>query len=361
MGDGFASRIFGTTMMSNTRFDLKKVRLFDWAILGAFLIGLLVLGVVFYYPFLAERHYREGFNFDAAKRHRYAIEEFQQAIEYAPWESQYWMALGRAYESAADQATQKSEKLRFYKEALACYDTTVDLDIKNPWHYSRLGSVYLNMIGLAKDQTEADLFLRQSEFYTRKAAETDNQNPLFQLNLAYFLHRLGNFDEALLYYEKTLSYDDRFAEAYYNMADIYRRRKEPEKALQAYLNVLQQNPDFSGINVALSNFYMEQGDLAKAAPLLERELKQRPDYVEGINNLGAIYYQLKNWDRASELYEQLVRLYPGNEKMMLAYAQCLVLDRKPNMALAALEDFLVAYPDAQEVRSRYQSFRRDYR
>jgi len=345
-------------MMSNTVFDLKKVRFVNWAILAAFFVVLIVLGVAFYYPFLAERHYREGFNFDAGQRYRYAIEEFQTAVDYAPWESQYWMALGRSYESYADKETQKSEKVRLYREAINCYNETVSLDHKNPWHYSRLGSVYLNLTGFADNQSEADAYLKQAEFYTRKAAEVDNQNPLFQLNLAYFLHRLGHFDEALLYYEKTLSYDDRFGEAYYNMADIYRRRKEPEKALQAYLNVLDKVPDFPGINVALSNFYMEQGLLGKAAPFLEREIQKRPDYVEGINNLGAIYYQLENWDRAAELYGQLVKLNPGNEKMILIYAQCLGMDGQSNAALAALEDFLVSYPDAKEVRSKYQQFLR---
>jgi tetratricopeptide (TPR) repeat protein len=344
--------------MSNTLFDLKKVRFFDWALLVIFWGIVLILGVLFYHPFLAERHYRDGFNFDAGQRYRYAIEEFEQAVSYAPWESQYWMALGRSYESAAEKETHKEEKVRLYNQALRCYDETVALDSKNPWHYSRLGSVNLSLAGVAANQIEADTYLKKAEFYTRKAAETDNQNPLFQLNLAYFLHRLGNFDEALTYYEKTLAYDDRFGEAYYNMADIYRRRKENDKALNAYLSVLEKAPDFPGINVALSNFYMEQQDLAKAAPYLEREIQNRPDYAEGINNLGAIYYQLENWDRAAELYGQLVRLYPGNEKIVLIYAQCLSMDGKSTAALAALEDFLVSYPEAKEVRSKYQQFSR---
>jgi tetratricopeptide (TPR) repeat protein len=341
-----------------SHFDLAKVRLRDWVLLGSFCGVLVILGILFFRPFLAERHYRDGFNFDAAQRYPYAIEELEQAVSYAPWESHYWMSLGRSYENAADKETGKEEKLRLYREALRCYNETLDLDVKNPWHYSRLGSVYLNMTSLAATQAEANTYLKTSEMYARKAAETDHQNPLFQLNLAYFLHRLGQLDEALVYYEKTLSYDDRFGEAYYNMADIYRRRQQPDKALNAYLSVLEKAPDFPGIYVALSNFYMEKGDLAKAAPFLEREIQKRPDYVEGLNNLAAIYYQLENWDRAAELYGQLVSLYPGNEKTVLVYAQCLLMDGQPDAAGIALEDFLLRYPNAAEVRSKYQQFRR---
>lgn len=340
-----------------THFDLKKIRFGDWALLGIVFVALLALSVFAYYPFLAERHYRDGFNFDAAQRYHYAIEELEKAVFYAPWESHYWMSLGRSYENAADKETLKEEKIRLYREALRCYDQTLVLDSKNPWHYSRLGSIYLNMTALAANPAEADTYLKQSETYARKAAETDNQNPLFQLNLAYFLHRLGRFDEALVYYEKTLSYDDRFGEAYYNMADIYRRRQQPEKALNAYLSVLEKAPDFPGIYVALSNFYMEKGDLAKAAPFLEREIQKRPDYAEGINNLAAMYYQLENWDRAAELYGQLVSLYPGDEKTVLVYAQCLLRDGQAEAAGRALEDFLLRYPNAAEVRSKYQQFR----
>ena len=341
-----------------SHFDLAKVRLRDWVLLGSFCGVLVILGVLIFRPFLAERHYREGFNFDAAQRYRYAIEELEKAVVYAPWESHYWMSLGRSYENAADKETGKEEKLRLYREALRCYRVTLDLDVKNPWHYSRLGSVYLNMTGLAANQAEADTYLKTSEMYARKAAEVDPQNPLFQLNLAYFLHRLGKLDEALVYYEKTLSYDDRFGEAYYNMADIYRRRQEPDKALNAYLSVLEKAPEFPGIYVALSNFYLEKGDLAKAAPFLEREIQKRPDYVEGITNLAAIYYQLENWDRAAQLYGQLVSLYPGNEKTVLVYAQCLLRNAQPDAAGRALEDFLLLYPNAEEVRSKYQQFRR---
>lgn len=341
-------------------FDLKKVGFLDWLLLGAFFSVLVFLGVVFYLPFLAERHYRDGFNFDAGQRYRYAIEEFEQAVSYAPWESQYWMALGRSYESAAEKETTVYEKRRLYGEALRAYEETLELDERNPWHHSRLGSVYLSLANIATDPKEAEADLQKAEMYTRKAAEVDSQNPLFQLNLAYFLHRLGRFDEALRYYEKTLSYDDRFAEAYYNMADIYRRRGATDNMLQAYLNVLEKAPEFPGIYVALSNFYMTQGQLAKAAPFLEKEIQQRPDYVEGIQNLAAIYYQLENWDRAAELYGQLVRFYPGDGQRVLIYAQCLVLNGRRDAALAELESFLAAYPTHAEVRNKYQQFVRAY-
>lgn len=344
--------------MTSQIFDLGKVAWWRWCFLAVFFVSLCVLGIIFLYPFLAERHYRDGFNFDAAQRYRYAIEEFDKAVYYAPWESHYWMALGRSYEAAAEKESVTSEKIRLYRNAITAYDETVRLDEKNPWHYSRLGSVYLQLAGLVP--TEAEKYLQKAEHYTRFAARTDNQNPLFQINLAYFLHRLGNFEEAKKYYEKTLSYDDRFAEAYYNLADIYRRQNATQNVLAMYLNIVEKNPDFPGIYVALSNMYLAEKDYAKAAFFLEKEVAKHPDYTEGMTNLAALYYQLQAWGPAANLYSKLINMHPDNAQLVLVYAQSLLSDGRPDEALGALARFLAISPNP-EIQKKYEQLKRAYR
>ena len=74
---------------------------------------LVFAGVCLYYfiqPFLAERHYRDGYNFHAMKRYKYAIEDLQKACRYAPWETHYKMQLGKTYEKQAEQQKDISTK-----------------------------------------------------------------------------------------------------------------------------------------------------------------------------------------------------------------------------------------------------------
>ena len=75
--------------------------------------GYVVLAIVLIWqsclPFFAERHYRDGYNFEVEGRLKYAIEEYEIAIQDAPWETQYMMDLAKVYgDFAAQQATVKN-------------------------------------------------------------------------------------------------------------------------------------------------------------------------------------------------------------------------------------------------------------
>jgi len=334
--------------MMATREDqvsLSRLSALQWGVLA----GALILGGIGIWqsilPYLAERHYRDGFNFDAATRYKYAVEELELAVEYAPWETQYIMALGKAYEGLAEKETDVPTKLGYLNKALQLYFRCIDLDLMNPWQYNRVGAIYLVMSDVIPTQRQE--YIQKAETAIRKAAEFDHKNPLFQLNLAYFLHRISRFDDARKYYELVLSMDPNILEAKYNLADLERRNGRIDNTLKQYLEIYAINKDFPNINIAISGSYVQLGKVQDAIPYMEEEVKKRPDFVDGVKTLLSLHQNVGNMSRVAELYYQLIMLNPGSKEFYPGFANAVRSSGKRVETLAELERFKAQNPNAQ--------------
>ncbi len=329
--------------MTSNQFSIS-LRLGHWVVVGITAV-LMVVGIwQSVMPYLAERHYRDGFNFDAGGRYKYAVDEFEVAVRYAPWETQYIMSLGKAYESLAEQTPDIPQKLVYLRRAESLYFETIDLDEKNPWQRNRLAAVYTAIADILPN--ERTTYLSKAEQEVRLAASYDNQNPLFQLNLAYFLHRLSRFEDAKKYYLIVLSMDPGISEARYNLADIYRREGRFDLVLAQYRDVYARNPAFPNINLALAGTYAQLGRSADAIVYMEAEIKARPDFVDGIKMLIGLQQQAGNWARVAELYYQLIMLNPGSKEYYPSFASAVRAGNKQSQTLASLSQLKAQNPGA---------------
>ena len=193
--------------MIKPNISVKKLNMSSWLIVAVCIVICITLGIHAYYPFAAERNFREGFNSLAQKRTPLAIFYLKKARDYAPWETHYQLHLGRAYEQAFAETKNTLEKHNYLELAEETYLNMINLDSKNPWYKNRLANIYAQKITLiSENETELDAtkninyYSKLIENYTRNAAKNDNQNPLFQLNLAYYLHQTNQIDLYLLYH-----------------------------------------------------------------------------------------------------------------------------------------------------------------
>ena len=294
-------------------------------------------------PFFAERHYRDGFNFDAAKRNKFAVEEYEIAVSQAPWETQYQMELARVYAACADEEKNKELKLGYLYKAEEMSQRMIGLDERNPWYKNRLATVYLQ---LAEAMPEKGThYTELAEKYTRDAALDDINNPLFQLNIAYFLHRKGDLEESIKYYNRVLEMDPRIVEARYNLADIYRRRGNIDETLNQYLKAVEYSPNFVNLHIAIASTYIQKNEVGKALPYLENAIKLDPANFECLKNLGAIYLQTRDWNNAARVYGQMMEHYPDQVDLHPFYIQALVNAGKIDQAIYGLTVFLERHAD----------------
>jgi tetratricopeptide (TPR) repeat protein len=310
-------------------------------------------------PFLAERHYRDGYQMEAYERPEIAIEHYKRAAEYAPLETQYQMDLAKMYMDFGMSRKTPQEQWAYLKLAEDTCLNIIRLDERNPWFKNRLASIYLTMAQL--NTAEAADYIEKAEIQTRLAAESDFKNPIFQLNVAFFLHRIGRENDAIPYYLKAIEFDSNMVEAYFNMADIYIKRGDQKSALQNYIKVAQINPDFNNINLIVSNFYLHTysqskdiKDLLKAIPYLEAQLTKNSGDLEVLQNLGAIYIQLKKWPEAAKIYGQALTFYPGKTNFYPFYAKAVVKSGDADRVLKELRTRIALNPNDPYLKQQIQ-------
>lgn len=322
--------------------SIKKIDHKDWIAFWLLVFVSILLIWQSILPWFAERRFRDGYNFTAMKRYRYAIDELEKAVNLAPLETHYMGHLGKAYESYAEQQPTPKKQLEYLKKTEDLYHRMVKLDSNNPWYQNRLALLYLKYAKMTPEKS--NYFNDLVEKHTRTAANLDAKNPLFQLNLASYLHRNNNLDEAMIYYKKVIDYDPRMGVAYFNLADIYRKNGDHKKPLELYLKLKKHAPEFKDVNIAIATTLVKLKRDKDAIPYLKDALSLNPNHVNALSSLGLLYYQNKMWAEAIETYRELMTKFENQQQNHQYYIQALVNNAQIPKALSELTVFLKQNP-----------------
>ncbi|MEJ2098717.1 MAG: tetratricopeptide repeat protein [Desulfobacterales bacterium] len=189
------------------------------------------------------------------------------------------------------------------------------------------------------------------QFY-EKAVELDPDNLVFQKNLAdFYFVELGRVEDALRIYIKALEANPEDIEtllitghicvALHKFEDagvFYRRVLELEpgnEAAQNNLDKLDKMQPIAPEPKSPQEMYQEiqpllnSGDPNKAIVALEEFLQSYPDFALVHNDLGVLYYQTGDKEKARDHYERATRLMPENINFQknLADFYCIELGR----------------------------------
>lgn len=331
-------------MTETTSVSIKRLSPLHWVIIALACLAAAYGMWEFTKPFLAERHFRDGFNAFLMHQYDLSVRKLEKAVHYAPWESHYFVQLGKSYEAQAQEAPSVEEKKRILNKAVDVYLYIIELDDKNPWYMNRLAVAYQQLAQLSQGE-EQERYNRLVAEYTKAAATVDPNNPLFQLNYAYYLHQQGQLDEAIPYYVKTIEIDDRILEARFNLADLYKRKGETAKALEQYLEIYKKDPEFNQIKLVLASHYLHENDYESALPFLEEEIKTNPRNMPALKTLAGVYYKAERWQNAANAYGLLYRLAEEDRDEMLPYyIHSLLQIGQVEPARSVLRDYLAANP-----------------
>lgn len=158
----------------------------------------------------------------------------------------------------------------------------------------------------SKDMAESCLRADTLQFYS-----------LILQNLGVFYSRVGDFNRQMDYYRQSFRQAIRFhgrespqaADAYLSIGSAYGRINQWESSIAYWdtsLQISQQIDYNDGVATALLNLsyaYWVKKDLAKAIDLQRRALQlttSKGELASGNNNLGMLYYDLGELDRALE-------------------------------------------------------------
>jgi tetratricopeptide (TPR) repeat protein len=101
-------------------------------------------------------------------------------------------------------------------------------------------------------------------------------------------------------------------------ADLLAASHRSDEAIIYYYNILNINPARTDILFSLAFIYYNKKNYEKAEDIINKVLLYEPANTQAMYNLGAIAAANSNKARARNLWEKLVKDYPGSEASKLA-------------------------------------------
>ncbi len=98
-----------------------------------------------------------------------------------------------------------------------------------------------------------------------------------------------------------------------NLAIFLVRRKDYDNAKKIYEDVLKQAPDDFDANLTIGTILCNQEKYSDAIPYLIKAHEADPDNIAAVTNLMAAYYNTDQDDKGKEMQEKLEALTGGNE------------------------------------------------
>jgi len=130
-------------------------------------------------------------------------------------------------------------------------------------------------------------------------------------NQAIALWKNGKYTnprQALIYLNKAVAKDPKFANVYSNRGNAYRDLKQYPKALTDYNKAISLNPAHVKAYNNRANIYYEQKKYQQALKDYNQCIRLNPNYTIAYINRGLVFYQLKSKTRACKDFQKACQL-----------------------------------------------------
>lgn len=332
-------------------------------------------------PWIAEFQYRVGYGYLIQQDFPNGIKAYEKAVHAQPLETQYQIELGKAYEDFSRQQTDLLKRYQFIQKAEEEYQRMLRINPENPWYQHRIAEIdnlwaqfysqavvvqggdglkviprnqVLEKAVLAETDQKVKKYLKDAESKMFLAADLDPNNPLFKMAIAYLYHQRGDYSRALDLYQKVIKIDDRFAEAYYNQADIFRQQKRFDLAMQNYQAIEKFNPAFNNLHLMQAQLLFQQGKKKEGVEQLIQELKNNRDNVNAHQMLGNILYEEKKYADAAGFLRRATELQPQQPQSHYYLGVCYVQLAQYALAAQSFQKVLELVPGNIEAKNALQ-------
>lgn len=286
----------------------------------------------------------------ALNKDKKAMEEVDKLIEKYPMETRYQVIKG----DILLQMKQNDKAFLIYQDVIA-------KDPTNPYVYVSLANYYKQgnqpekaldaIVSALKNpelpaDTKMDIlgqYVDQMLNDKEKIAETEslfkilvNDYPLNEqthIYYALFLQHQNRNKEALSEYESVINIDPKNSQAWLNSLNILSQAEDTTAILDLTQKALKELPETPQFYLLRSMAFYQKGELNKALETTKEALNN----VDTTNvavagtfyaQMGDIYYEMKDKDKAFTYYEKALNTNPNNIYVMNNYAYYLSEEKK---------------------------------
>jgi len=167
----------------------------------------------------------------------------------------------------------------------------------------------------------------------------------------YFQH--GYYDQAEASFRLALNDDPSNAEALYGLGSVYLKKEKNAEARETFERTVKLKTNYpKTLTNAWNNLGIlsaREGKMPEAVSYFQEALRLDPDHLVALDNLGAAYRQLQNWDEARQTLERALKVKPddpeANYSLGMVFAQTGDSDRAYELLQKALQ-LRPGYPEA---------------
>lgn len=168
------------------------------------------------------------------------------------------------------------------------------------------------------DKYNSDPFYEQQyqALQQRVQADPENVENLVALGWVYF--QKGDFNQALVYFDKATGINEKHFPAMFNKGLTYLETEKYSLAINAFQNAVQLAPRDHVSHMNLGLAYAGNQELQKAIDSLTKAYMLRPGTTEILIKMGQIHEQMGKTDEAAGNYREVLTYDPKNEAAQAA-------------------------------------------
>jgi len=166
-----------------------------------------------------------------------------------------------------------------------------------------LGTSYAELDRTKEAKAQFDLVLKD-----------DPQSVQALIGMANLLVEDGRSDDVIALCKRTLSLDERNAQAHTLLGEVYAAEKKPAEALPHFEKAVEIQPKLTRNRLNLAGALTEVGQYGRAEALLQEIVKDHPKFPFAHYNLGLLYEEQRRLEEARAAYAAEVSAHPQHFK-----------------------------------------------
>jgi len=180
---------------------------------------------------------------------------------------------------------------------------------------------YENDIDICKLVIASEINLKnyfKAEQFLKKVINIHNTD---ELNYLYgnILKIQNKYHEAIDLFKKAITINNKFSEAYNNLANTQKKIGDNENAKNNYIQAIKSNKSNFGAFFNLANLYRSEKKFEKAIDNYKKVLELKPQFVESMNNIGSINLILGNFENGIKYFKEAIEIDKFNSESYYNY------------------------------------------
>lgn len=167
---------------------------------------------------------------------------------------------------------------------------------------------------------------------------------------------LGNYSQALSYFEEARKLGGDNAALNYMTAKIYTFRDKPDIALQYAEKALKMDDKNKYYFLLVAEIYERKQDFSEALKIYKKLIAEIPKSDEYNYNLAEIYYYQKNYDEALKIYDRIERIFGKSLPLTQRKQEIYLRKNKPELAVTEGDELIKLFPETAEYKVSQAEF-----